>query len=77
MRTTAVIGGNDMHACPSGQLMVGVHVGKNLLACQQSAQSVTLEFVDGFTGDGVMHVCPSTLAIADIRVDRNQFTCDQ
>jgi len=72
---------NGMHACPYGSVMAGLHVDRNLLACQLPGTPVTSEYVDGnpATQDGYpMHVCGSGgYGMSGIRVDYNLFTCAQ
>jgi len=67
----------DMHACPLGSVMTGLHAALNYLACQFPASAISSEFVDGnpATQDEFpMHVC-SAGVMTGIRDDRNEFTC--
>jgi hypothetical protein len=67
----------DMHACPLGSVMLGMHAAFNYLACEFPGTPVSSEFVDGnpATQDEFpMHVC-SAGVMTGVRLDRNEFTC--
>ena len=71
---------NGMHACPYGQVMVGLRLDQNLLACQAlPANTVSSEWVDSSTHDAYpLHACgaafPSGL-MSGIRADQDRLTC--
>jgi hypothetical protein len=70
-----------MHSCPLGEVMTGLRVDWNLLACQAlPAGSITSEWVDSGTQNGYpMHACDrgplNTAAMSGIRVDQNRLAC--
>src|SRR2546425_305089 len=56
---------HDMHSCPLGQFVTGVHVDNNLLLCSNSFGSYSLsqEVVDSSTQSYDMHACPEGMAM--------------
>ncbi len=72
---------NNMHACPQGSLMRGLHVGRNDLACLWPQHQPLTEFVDAHTlDDDAMHVCgqnntSNTYAMAGIHASKDIYTC--
>ena len=74
----------NMHTCPFGYVMVGLHEDLNVLACQQIppnaiSDAITGEVVDTGTEDGYpMHACESTprnYAMSGFDGANNLLTC--
>ena len=74
----------NMHTCPFGYVMVGLHADLNVLACQQVPpndlnDAITGERVDtGTQDDYPMHVCESTphgYAMSGFDAANNLLTC--
>ncbi|HEY2407260.1 MAG TPA: ricin-type beta-trefoil lectin domain protein [Polyangiaceae bacterium] len=74
----------NMHTCPFGYVMVGLHADLNMLACQQIppnaiSDAITGELVDTGTQDSYpMHVCESTphaYAMSGFDGPNNLLTC--
>ena len=81
---------NDMHACPRGAVVTGVHVDSNLLLCEgagfnlSGAPGVARERTDfgatasnqfTYTNGRTLHWCGSGSMVTGVRVDRNGFSC--
>jgi len=66
-----------MHACPLGMYMTGIHVGNNLLLCENLGQgySISEERLDRTTADFNMHACPRGFAMTGIHVADNILLC--
>src|SRR2546423_450437 len=65
----------NMHNCPPGYALRGVHVGQNRFLCRQVRQASEDCFVDYGTQRNGMHSCPDGTYMRGLRVDRNQLTC--
>jgi len=74
----------NMHTCPFGSVMVGLHADLNLLACQQIpanaiSDAITGERADTGTEDSYpMHVCESTVhayAMSGLDAANNILSC--
>jgi hypothetical protein len=72
---------NNMHTCPEGLYIVGVHVNRNAFLCSNEfgTYQASQENVDGDdeapTQRSNMHACPSGSAVTGIHVDNNWLTC--
>lgn len=72
---------NNMHTCPEGWYIVGVHVDRNAFLCSDELGTylVSQEFVDGDdeapTQRSNMHACPAGSAVTGIHVDNNWLSC--
>jgi hypothetical protein len=71
---------NNMHSCPSNQVMVGVNPATNHLACQPVPSSnVVTERVDLGTQDEFpMHVCDALVPLSGmsgIDISGNRLAC--
>lgn len=76
---------NDMHSCPVGSFVTGIHVERNLLLCSSSfgGYQATDEVVDNSTqrtgwhpdGQGSMHGCPGGMAVTGVHASRNLLSC--
>jgi hypothetical protein len=80
-----------MHTCELGQVMIGFHASKNLLACAwpKPGTSPFVEVLDLNTQDPLMppagsnavppgkrmHTCPSTRVMNGIHLGKNQWSC--
>src|SRR5262245_26096606 len=55
---------HDMHSCPLGQFVTGVHVNNNLLLCSSDFGDypASEEIVDRNTQEQGMHACPEGMA---------------
>jgi hypothetical protein len=82
---------NDMHACPRGGVVTGVHVDSNLLLCEEhpsfslaGAPGVAQETTDfgvtrtnqfPYTNGRTLHWCGPNAMVTGVHVDRNGFSC--
>ena len=64
---------HGMHACPVGLYMSGIHVGNNLLLCNNigSGYQESQEIVDNASADFGIHACPNGMVMTGIHVGNN------
>jgi hypothetical protein len=75
--TVCTVGGVSMHCCPSGSVMVGIHVGRNVLKCARPfAGTFGTRTLDAGTNRNDMHACPRGQLMVGIRVDQNLLVCE-
>lgn len=76
--TNCTVGGVSMHCCPSGTVMIGIHVSQNVLKCATLVRGFSSgRTLDAGTVRNDMHACPLGSLMVGIHVDRNLLTCQQ
>ena len=75
--THANYGRGNMHVCPTGTYMRGLHDGKNWLVCTGGVGLSPSIFLDsnGATLGNNMHMCPRSSIMTGIHDERNDFAC--
>jgi hypothetical protein len=66
----------EMHACPPGLFMTGIHRGNDLLLCEWFGGAVG-ELIDSGTSPYGTRRCPDGYAMTGLHIGRNQFACAQ
>lgn len=72
----------NMHCCPTGYMMMGVHVGQNKYRCVAfSPPTSNPRFLDTGTqrnvGGTTMHTCPVNTVMVGMHAGLNRFACQQ
>lgn len=69
---------NNMHACPPGYFVIGVHVGNNKLLCSNTLQILRGEYVEKnntYSGGVKMRSCQEGYVVTGLHVGKNQLSC--
>src|SRR4051812_18198087 len=70
--TVCTAGGVQMHCCPNGFVMTGIHVNDNVLRCSRLQAGFTgPTTLDAGTVRNSMHACPIGQLMVGIHVGRN------
>ena len=72
--TQCSAGGATMHCCPSGSVMIGVNVDRNIFKCGQLATG-SIRFLDIATQRNGMHACPFGSVMVGLHVGQNRLVC--
>lgn len=76
--TLCTVGGVQMHCCPAGTAMVGIHVNDNVLDCAfLEAGFTTTRILDAGTNRNDMHACPFGYLMVGVHVQRDLLACQQ
>lgn len=74
--TVCTVGGVQMHCCPDGFTMTGIHVNDNVLRCSRLQAGFSgPATLDAGTVRNNMHACPSGQLMVGIHVGRNLLAC--
>jgi hypothetical protein len=73
--TTVTLGGLRMLACPTGYAVKGVHIGRNVLACERAGIDEDGVVADTSTVRAGMHACPRGMLMKGLHVGRNVLAC--
>jgi hypothetical protein len=66
----------EMHRCPVGLFMTGIHRGNELLLCEWFGGS-SGELIDSGPGPYTHHTCPEGYAMTGLHIGRDQLACAQ
>jgi hypothetical protein len=74
--TLCTVGGVQMHCCPDGFAMTGIHVNDNVLRCSRLQQGFSgSASLDAGTVRNNMHACPFGQLMVGVHVNRNLLAC--
>jgi hypothetical protein len=74
--TVCTAGGVQMHCCPNGFVMTGIHVNDNVLRCARLQAGFSgPTALDAGTVRNNMHACPVGQLMVGIHVGRNLLAC--
>jgi hypothetical protein len=69
------VGGATMHCCPSGSVMIGAHVSKNVFKCALLNSPGGAPFLDTGTQRNGMHSCPFGAVMIGLHARSNLLIC--
>lgn len=64
----------EMHACPEGRFMSGIHRGNDLLLCEWYG-GASGEVIDSGTNRSGVRACPLGYAMTGMHLARNEYAC--
>lgn len=73
--TTCNVGGVDMHCCPAGTAMIGIHNDHDTFKCAPLASPGGAVTLDTGTVRNGMHVCPLGQVMVGFQGDSNLLAC--
>jgi hypothetical protein len=74
--TLCTVGGVQMHCCPDGFVMTGIHVNDNVFRCSRLQAGFSgPTTLDAGTVRNNMHACPFGQLMVGIHVNRNLLAC--
>src|SRR5438105_2248625 len=69
----------DMHVCPRGYAMAGLHADNDFLLCIRvtpaGEESCVVDLLDPSTQRANMHACPARMYMRGLDLDRNVLLC--
>lgn len=69
------VGGTQMHVCPTGMVMKGLELSRNLLLCETAHIDEGTVFGDTGTVRAGMHACPSGTVMKGLHAGLNILAC--
>jgi hypothetical protein len=76
--TQCSAGGATMHCCPSGYVMIGAHIDRNVFKCGQvTGFASPTVFLDVATQRNGMHACPWPTVMVGLHESANWLACRQ
>lgn len=72
---TCIVGGVQMHCCPAGTVLVGLHANHNVFKCRQTASQGGFAYLDVGTMRNGMHSCPLGSVMIGYHKNSNYLAC--
>jgi hypothetical protein len=75
--TQCIVGGAQMHCCPTGSAMIGARVDQNVFKCANLIDRSGAITLDTGTQRNGMHSCPFGQVMVGLRADQNLLACQR